>query len=983
MEMNKEWVKDPKVFQINRLDAKTSLKYYKNHKEMIHNQSSYRILLNGKWFFSCDNSLETCNENFYKEDYDCSSWQLIEVPGHLQLQGYGKPMYVNQTYPWSTKAQIIPGQLPQENQIGNYVRNIIIDEDMLKNKIEICFHGVESAFALWINGQFVGYSEDSFTPSRFDITQYAKNGINKIALQVYKYSSGSWLEDQDFWRFSGIFRDVELLLIPCLHVDDLKITTPLYDHYTRAAVEIECDFNTTSKQGEVSLALYDGLTCLGQQKLSYNKHIHCTFDIQHPKLWSSEYPHLYHLVIELYCNDKVVEIVKENIGIREFKLIDGLMCINGQRIVFHGVNRHEFCPETGRVIGYEQTKQDLLIMKDNNINALRTSHYPNQTFVYDLCDELGLYVIDEVNLETHGTWSELFDKNHILPNDNQEWVSIILDRANSMYQRDKNHPSIVMWSLGNESYGGKVLSMEADFLRSKDSTRLIHYEGIVNDRRYPTTSDIESQMYTPASDVKNFILQHPEKPFMLCEYAHAMGNSNGALYKYTDLEKELPLYQGGFIWDFVDQALYDADGQLRYGGDFKDRPSDYDFCGDGIVFANRELTPKMQEVKYCYQYINMNIDNEYINIFNSYLFTNLNQFEFHIGLYCDGKLLDSKRQVIDLSPQQSIQIHNPFQVKDDTHQYYVIIHVYDKNQHEVAHEQYLYPYHPTILPVFEEIDVFEDFLNIGVQGKDFIIRFSKTKGLTSYQIHDEELLRTIPKPHFFRPSTNNDVENQYGHRYSQWLSASLYPLVQFKQVIKQDTQCQLHFDYILPHLTNEPVHVIYSIYGNGQMDIDMNYQPSSEHIEMPVYGIMFTLYKDYNHVKYLGFGPAENYIDRNKGALFGEYEYNVQDNMTPYLYPQECGNRTNVSKIEITNGAYSLVVTGHMEFSALPYTPFEIENARHQDELPPIYQTVLCIYEKQMGVAGDNTWGAKTHNEFLLSNNQPHHLHISLQAKKS
>ncbi|MCF0106943.1 MAG: glycoside hydrolase family 2, partial [Holdemanella sp.] len=555
--MNKEWIKNPEIFQVNRLDNKAYLKSYRNWKELIGKKSTLRRNLNGTWKFEFAESLDACNNEFFKEDYDVSNWADIQVPGHMQTQGYGTLMYVNQTYPWSASEQILPGEIPSYNQVGSYRKEILLSENDLKDDIHICFHGVESAFALWVNGNFIGYSEDTFSPSRFDISDVVRVGKNSIAVQVYRYSSGSWLEDQDFFRFSGIFRDVELEFIPSVHLHDLKVLTPLFDNYTKATVNVDTEIIGDLENAEISFSLHDNDGLIELIKVDAQTSNSISFNVDNPILWNSEHPHLYVLLIELKKNGSIVEVIEQAVGIREFKMIDGLMCINGKRIVFHGVNRHEFSPKTGRVMTYEETLRDIQIMKANNINALRTSHYPNHNYVYDLCDELGLYVIDETNLETHGTWQLHFDDEHIIPNDDMRWFGAIKDRANSMYERDKNHPSIIIWSLGNESFGGKVMYEESQFLRSKDSSRLIHYEGIFQEelllgyRKYPDTSDMESQMYSPVVMCEKFIEQRPDKPFMLCEFAHSMGNSNGGLFKYIELEKRIPRYQGGFIWDFI------------------------------------------------------------------------------------------------------------------------------------------------------------------------------------------------------------------------------------------------------------------------------------------------------------------------------------------------------------------------------------------------------------------------------------------------
>lgn len=970
--MNWEWIKDPTVFKVNRMDAHAHFNYYRTKAELLRKESTYQLSLNGKWRFHYAKRLDETVPNFYATDFIDSSWDYIQVPGHIQMQGYGVPMYVNIIYPWSGTEQIVPGEIPQQNEVGSYITYFDHTELMNGHDLHLTFHGVESAFSLWVNGHFVGYAEDSFTPSTFDITPYVVEGKNKIACQVYRYSSGSWLEDQDFWRFSGIFRDVVLNIIPTVHMVDYVVKTELNETYDHALVKVS---GFLTGKGTTIFTLKDSYGHVVGEKKEIGTDFNLSFELDKPLLWTAEVPNLYYLYINI--NDE--EYIMQRVGIREFKIENGLMKINGKRIVFHGVDRHDFSAIHGRAITYEETLKDIQTMKANNINAVRTSHYPNQDFFYDLCDEYGLYVMDETNLETHGTWYEWYDMDHCLPDDHLEWHDICVDRATSLCMRDRNHPSVLIWSLGNESHGGKnIYDMANEFRRLDD--RPIHYEGIQRDRRYEDTSDIESTMYTYAKNIPAEIEAHPNKPRVLCEYAHAMGNSNGALYKYIELEKKYPVYQGGFIWDFIDQAIY-KDGKYHYGGDFRERPSDYDFCGNGIVFANREPSPKMQEVKYCYQYVDFKINEQSIHITNNYLFRNLDEFVCVIDLYLEGKRLSSKIEKLDCAPGESVEIENPYSVDIRDGRYSLRVELYENGQ-EVAKEQYIYPYHPIHVRVSKKMKVVQDYLNIGIVGDDFNVIFNKTKGLVSYRYKDHEYIREPLRPNFYRACTNNDEANGYGFRYGKWLQASLYAKPRFIHLKQHEDYSQLLFEYQLPELGDRAVNLAFKVFGDGTIEVKMDYQPSSEFIEMPMFGVMLCTYKELKSVDYFGFGPEENYIDRNKGAMLGRYHYEVENNVTPYLNPQECGNRTNVYEASIYGADDGLDIIGDgFEFSALPYLPMELENAKHHEELPNPYQTVILINEKQMGVAGDDTWGARTHDEFLLSNRKPHQLVFSFKGK--
>lgn len=990
MEFNYDWIKDPTVYEVNRIKAYSDHSYYASYEE-IDQESSFKYSLNGLWNFHYANNFSQIIKGFEKSDFDTRNWDKIKVPGHIQMQGYDTPIYVNQMYPWSGYENIKPGEIPTDfNPVGSYVRYFeVVEND--DNPLFIRFEGVESAFALWLNGHFVGYSEDSFTPASFELTPYLKIGENKLAVQVYKWSSGSWLEDQDFWRFSGIFRDVYLYTIPSTHLQNMFVTSTLKDNYTNADVKFNLDF-IGEMNCNLKLEIFDPFGNLKTKTESQiNSHLQIDAKLNDIELWSAEKPNLYTAILTILDeNNEIIEVIKQSIGLREFKIIDGIMCINGKRIVFNGVNRHEFSAIHGRSITKEETLQDILIMKQNNINALRTSHYPNQSYVYELCDEYGLYVIDETNLETHGSWSytpDTLEKDIVLPNDLPQWKEATLDRAKSMFERDKNHPSIIIWSCGNESYGGKTIYEMSNYFRSVDPTRLVHYEGTFHDRRFNETSDIESQMYTPAKEVEKYLENHQDKPMILCEFAHAMGNSNGGLHKYIELTEKYPIYQGGFIWDFVDQAILTKDhlgnDYYAYGGDFNERPSDFDFCGNGIVFANRKLTPKMQEVKYNYQNVKITIDFDKIEITNKFLFTNLNEFDLMIELYESGELIDVDIRNIDVPPLTSLTLDVPFLTQDSEGNYSIQATFVLKEEtnyasigHEIAYQDFNY----VVESVEEEevygtLDVIEDNFTLGIRGNDFKVIFSKAVGgMVEYEYLGNNLLRKAPKPNFYRALTQNDKGNKFGYRYGPWLTASLYQIAEYQgsSINEDKNKVTVLFTHHLPLPKPKDLLVRYVINGDGKVEVTMEIEADNQNIEMPEFSMLFNLDQGFENVSYYGLGPDENYCDRNTGARMGLYKYNSLDNLTPYLMPQECGNRTGTSFVCVTNQKDIGLIfeSKEMEFSVLPYTPFELENANHYYELPQYYQNVVKICMQQMGVAGDNSWGARTLDEYLLPNDR-------------
>ena len=530
-------VKDPEYFRDGRLDAHSDHVYYASEEEAVDRETSYRESLNGLWKFQYARNYESAIPGFEAEEYNCKDWEDIYVPAHIQMEGYDVPQYANVQYPWEGHEEINPGEIPTHfNPTASYVKYFTVPEQMQGKRLFISFQGAESGLALWLNGKFVGYSEDSFTPSEFELTEYVKEGENKLAAQVFKWTASSWCEDQDFYRFSGIYRDVYLYTVPEVHVNDLRI---------RAIPDVSlasADFELTTKtwgKGQLKIVLSKEGNVVLEDVKEISDEDTFSWKVDAPVLWSAEDPQLYDLELTVSDeNGNVQEIIPQKVGFRRFEMKDGIMTLNGKRIVFKGVNRHEFSSVTGRHVSEEELRKDLTTMKLNNINAIRTCHYPDMSKIYELCDEYGLYMIDETNLESHGSWdvAEMTkDFTYTVPYNKPEWLGMMLDRANSMYQRDKNHPAILIWSCGNESFGGKDIFEMSQLFRSEDPTRLVHYEGVFHDRSYNDTSDMESQMYPSVEAIKEFLAKDNSKPFICCEYTHAMGNSCGAMHKYTDL----------------------------------------------------------------------------------------------------------------------------------------------------------------------------------------------------------------------------------------------------------------------------------------------------------------------------------------------------------------------------------------------------------------------------------------------------------------
>jgi len=628
MQADMKWLDNPEMFRVNQIDAHSDHRYYETYQDLETGNETLTQSLNGTWDFKFSINVKERPEQFYQMDFDRSDFDKITVPGHIEMAGYDQIRYINTMYPWEGKKYLRGAHSIENagdgagmfseaeyNPVGSYVTQFDLEENLCGKQIHICFEGVEQAMYLWLNGAFVGYAEDSFTPSEFDLTPYIKEKGNVLAVQVHKMSTAAFLEDQDFFRFFGIFRNVTLKAIPDTHIQDMWIQPILTADNKGGCIKV--DVKVLATKDTVKNAKFILADMMGNHILSEDISLaeasgmvegSIRVDIQQVKPWDNHNPYLYNTYIELYENGQLVEVVPYKVGFRRLEIIDKVMHLNGKRLILLGVNRHEWNAKTGRVIGLEEMVLDMKCIKKNNINAVRTCHYPDQIPWYYMCDEEGIYLMSETNLESHGSFQKLgaIEPSCNVPGSIPQWKEAVIDRARNNFETFKNHTSILFWSLGNESYAGDDIEAMNRYFKEKNDGRLVHYESSYYNRAYEDTiSDMESRMYAKDAEVEEYLKNSAKKPYILCEFMHDMGNSMGGLGSYMKLIDKYEMYQGGFIWDFIDQAILVEDevtGRevLRYGGDFDDRPADYEFSGNGIVFADRNEKPALQEVRYYY-----------------------------------------------------------------------------------------------------------------------------------------------------------------------------------------------------------------------------------------------------------------------------------------------------------------------------------------------------------------------------------------------
>ena len=918
------WLEDPQVFAVNRLDAHSDHTWHTP-------EGSLRQSLDGSWRFAYSPCPAARPADFWRADASLDGFGEIAVPGHIEMQGYGQIQYINTMYPWDGRHFLRPPQIPwDDTPVGSYVRTFTLDPALEGKRVCVSFQGVERAFYCWCNGHFVGYSEDSFTPADFDLTPFLQAGENRLCVEVYKNCSGSWLEDQDFFRFFGIFRPVYLYAKPALHIEDL---------WLRASLEPD---NTTGVLApRLRLSAADGASLEGCT-------LCCTvaapggavlWDAPMPlredgsgyiygqpvrlpgiRKWDHEDPALYTVTLTLRdAAGTLQETVPYQTGFRRFGLREGVMELNGERIVFNGVNRHEWNPASGRAIGPEDMHRAIETFRRNHINAVRTCHYPDQTLWYELCDCNGIYMIDEANLESHGSWQKMgaVEPSWNVPGSLPEWRDCVVDRARSMFERDKNHTAILIWSCGNESYAGEDILAMSEFFRQNDPGRLVHYEGVFHCRAFDRISDMESRMYAKPEEIRAYLESGPAKPFILCEYMHDMGNSLGGMESYIRLLDD-PQYQGGFVWDYMDQALWQQGPRgrrLGYGGDFGERPTDYAFSANGIVFADGTEKPAMQDLRYWY----------------------------------------------------------------------------DTPAHRAAHDarnaRAAAAFRLPALRAGGPLAVIEGDVNLGVRGDRFALQFSYTEaGLSSLRLDGgPEWVWRAPRPALWRAPTENDRGCGFPVRSAAWMAADAYPQAAGWQVEEASPQrVRIRYTFTFPTVPGASADLTYTVTGSA-LRVDAAYHGVPGAPELPVFGVRMSTLHPAARVCWTGLS-GETYPDRYKGAQFGRW--NEQPHIPAYLVPQDCGVHMGTRTLTLeqqdaacrTTAALTLRMAEEpFAFSALPNTPQELENAAHRDELPCTGRTVLSVLGAVRGVGGIDSWGTDVEPACRLSGEADHRVSFLIE----
>ena len=995
---------NPKIIGINKEPPHTFYIPFQNIQSAETGDPFYSDLyqcLNGSWKFLFLKNPFQVPEHFYETGFNDTAWDTITIPCNWQMEGYGTPIYSNIQHPFNPD----PPRLPhKKNETGCFRHTFHIPESWSDKQVILHFDGVQSAFYCWINNHFAGYSQGSMTPAEFNITEYLEKGTNTLAVQVIRWSDGSYLEDQDFWRLSGIYRDVYLYALPDFHIWNYQIIADLDTRYRDALLKISIILRnrslTSTKNSSVFLKLKDvsGKMIIDEKIKQYKNcfpgdkiRLYLEKPVENPLKWSAESPNLYDLILELKDEDgNTAQVIYDRIGFRSSEIKNGQLLVNGKPVLLKGVNRHEFDPDHGRTLSLSTMIQDIKLMKQYNINAVRTSHYPNNPAWYRLCDLYGLYVIDEANVESHFLW----ERGILLANIPQ-WRSAFIDRGLSMVERDKNHPSVIIWSLGNETGMGSNFVDMAREMRLLDPTRPIHYES-----RNPAyinvlpSFDIISNMYAGLSDMKRLTEADPHRPVILIEYAHAMGNSVGNLKEYWDLIRSYPRLQGGFIWDWVDQGIrkYTENGTsyFAYGGDFGDMPNDGHFCMDGLVSPDRTVQPELNEVKNVYQNIHVSpgdLDQGEVRIYNENFFVNLNHVVLVWKILAEGQpVQQGSIDQLDINPGESGFLKIPFsKLKIRSADEYILDlgfclkerTLWAPEGYEVAWEQLLLPWHKTFAIEEKQNHSALSMVNtdvILIQGDQFRAVFSKSDHqLKSYVFDNVELIDEGPRPSFWRAPVDNDEgggRRSFAHRWREagLDSLTVIPVDLSAEHLSLDTVRIVSDIKLKGHYDIIQYHTEYLFCADGTVDMSIMVSPEGSWPPFPRIGIKEMLPLQFNRIKWYGRGPYESYWDRKTGARIGLYEYTAPE-AVPYAYPQEYGNRTDVRWVCITDSSgfgWQITSDTLFNFSVHPYSLHNLTEAEHSPDLVPDSDLHLYLDLQQMGVGGDDSWSPRTHKAYQL-----------------
>jgi beta-galactosidase len=975
--------------------------------------SPYFQLLNGIWKFNWVSRPADRPMDFYREGFDAGEWDEIPVPSNWEIEGYGTAIYLNHPYEFEADWPRIPHD---HNPVGSYLRDFEVPDSWRDRRVFVHFGAVKSAMYLWVNGEKVGYSQGSKTPAEFDITDYVRTGTNRLAVEVYRWSDGSYLECQDFWRISGIERDVFLFSTPEAHVRDFFALTSLDDRYTAGTLSLTAqvrNYNAAAAAnrefrvqlfgpGENNPMVFESsldVTVSGDDELE----VEIEGMVPDVQAWSAETPNLYTLLITLLDEgDLVSEVISSKVGFRRVEIKNAQLHVNGVPITLKGTNRHEHDPDHGHVVSEELMRRDISLMKEANINAVRTSHYPNDPRWYELCDELGLYVVDEANIESHGYGY----RPEITLGNRPEWIGPHLDRTIRMVERDKNHPSVIIWSLGNEAGDGVAFDATYGWIKGRDPSRPVQYERALTGNN----TDIYVPMYARIERLEEWAASDPDRPLILCEYAHAMGNSVGNLQDYWDVIEEHAVLQGGFIWDWVDQGLTlrDEAGEryFGYGGDFGDDPNDENFVINGVVQPDRRPNPHYWEVKKVYQYVDATLvdaSSGRVELHNKYDFLNLDQFDLSWRLMTGNRsLATGTLDPINLPPHSrgEVSIDLPEIDPQPGAEYFLLVEVALEQEsgvlpagYVVAWEQFRLPHYvapaeidPETLPALE---IEEDDDEVEVTGPAFVATFSRAEGtLSSLQYEGTELIRTGLEPDFWRPPTDNDIGNRMHETSAVWKTAGSTSKVESVEVERvSESVVRVDIQSTLPAGASQ-YRTLFTVFGDGRILVENSLTPGSEELpEIPRFGMNMTLPGDFIRLNWYGRGPWESYWDRKTGAPVGAYGGSVGEQVHPYVRPQETGNKTDVRWLALSNGnGVGLMAVGVplLSASARPFLnqdldfetksgvegenlgPRELIVMRHSNDVKPRDLVTLNLDYKQRGVGGDNSWGAMPHEQYRL-----------------